>query len=247
MTDSQSKIDRAAEEAYAAAAEKSGSKPVTTAEAAKDTSIAEAVSEAVKVPAKTAPVAKKSAPKAKAKASAAKKPVAAKKAASVKKTTKTTTPKTQAKQAAPAAKKDNKTMATKTETTKTTMQDRVKATYGRATEFAGEIGEFSKGNMEAVVESGKILAGGVQDMAREAVEDTKTVFQTATEDMRLMAAAKSPTEFLKLQGDLMRRNFDAMVQYGSKRTEANIKLANDAFAPISNRMSVAAEKISKAA
>jgi hypothetical protein len=38
-----------------------------------------------------------------------------------------------------------------------------------------------------------------------------------------------------------------MVSYGSKRTEAWVKLTNEAFAPISNRVSVAAEKISKAA
>jgi len=45
----------------------------------------------------------------------------------------------------------------------------------------------------------------------------------------------------------LRRNFDALVSFGSKRTEAWVKLTNDAFAPISNRVSVAAEKISKAA
>ena len=56
-----------------------------------------------------------------------------------------------------------------------------------------------------------------------------------------------PTELFQLQGELARRNFDALVSFGSKRTEAWVKLYNDAFAPISNRVSVAAEKISKAA
>ena len=40
---------------------------------------------------------------------------------------------------------------------------------------------------------------------------------------------------------------DAMVATASKNTEAMMKLANDAFAPMSNRMSLAAEKVSKAA
>ena len=52
---------------------------------------------------------------------------------------------------------------------------------------------------------------------------------------------------MQLQGELARRNFDAMVSYGSKRTEAWVKLYNEAFAPISNRVSVAVEKVSKAA
>ncbi|MBS1239839.1 MAG: hypothetical protein H6R45_545 [Proteobacteria bacterium] len=38
-----------------------------------------------------------------------------------------------------------------------------------------------------------------------------------------------------------------MVAYGSKNTEAMIKLANDSIAPLSGRMNVAAEKIAKVA
>jgi hypothetical protein len=38
-----------------------------------------------------------------------------------------------------------------------------------------------------------------------------------------------------------------MVSFGSKRTEAWVKLYNEAFAPISNRVSVAVEKVKKAA
>jgi phasin family protein len=62
-----------------------------------------------------------------------------------------------------------------------------------------------------------------------------------------MVAVKSPTELFQLQGKLARRNFDAMVAFGSKQTETLMKLTNESFAPISSRMSIAAEKISKAA
>lgn len=245
-----SKIDQAAERAYAEAAQQ---KPTAKSDTVKPAVVKAAVAaESVKAAPKTE-TAEKAPVKAKTK-SATKKP-AAKKAA-VKKT---------AKRAAPAKRtakknvkaKESKTMATKTNTkTKTeskmadmasNVQDRAKSAYAKAGNVAGEMGTFTKGNMEAVVESGKILADGMQTMARESVEDVKSVFQQTTEDMRLVAAVKSPTELLKLQGEIARRNFNAVVQYGSKRTEANIKLANDAFAPIQNRISVAGEKISKAA
>ena len=62
-----------------------------------------------------------------------------------------------------------------------------------------------------------------------------------------MAAIKSPTELFQLQGKIMRRNFDTLVATGSKNTEAVMKLANDAFAPISGRVSLAAEKLAKVA
>ncbi|WP_390583753.1 phasin family protein [Erythrobacter sp. MTPC3] len=127
------------------------------------------------------------------------------------------------------------------------VQERVKTAYANAGEFAGEFGEFNKANVEAAVESGKIFIGGAQELVRDNVETGKTVVETVTEDAKKMVAVKSPTELLQLQGELARRNFDAVVSYGSKRTEAWVKLYNDAFAPISNRVSVAAEKISKAA
>jgi len=73
------------------------------------------------------------------------------------------------------------------------------------------------------------------------------VLETVTEDAKKVAAVKSPTELMQLQNEIVRRNFDAMVSYGSKRTEAWVKLYNEAFAPISNRVSVAAEKIKTAA
>jgi len=127
------------------------------------------------------------------------------------------------------------------------VQERVKNVYAKTGEFTGEMGEFSKANVEAVVESGKILFSGAQEIVRSDVETGKSVVETVTEDAKKVAAVKSPTELMQLQGEITRRNFDALVSFGSQRTETIMKLYNDAFAPISNRVSVAAEKVSKAA
>lgn len=127
------------------------------------------------------------------------------------------------------------------------MQDRAKAAYEKSTEFSGEATEFAKGNVEAMVESGKILAAGAQDLGKAYVEEAKGAFETATADLKEIAAIKSPTELFQLQGKLMRRNFDAMIAFGSKSSETMVKLANDSMAPLSSRMSVAADKLSKVA
>jgi phasin family protein len=129
----------------------------------------------------------------------------------------------------------------------TDMQERVKAAYSKTGELAGEVGEFSKANIDAMVESGKIFFTGAQDLVRDNVETGKTVVEVMTEDAKKMASLKSPTELMEFQGELARRNFDAVVSFGSQRTEAWLKLYNDAFAPISNRVSVATEKMTKAA
>lgn len=127
------------------------------------------------------------------------------------------------------------------------VQNRVRAAYERSTEMTGEMTEFAKGNVEAMVESGRIFAAGVQEIARTEMAAVKSVYETMTEDMRQMAAVKSPAELLQLQGEIMRRNFDAMIKHGSKNTENMVRVANDAFAPLSTRMSLAAEKVAMSA
>lgn len=145
---------------------------------------------------------------------------------------------------------ENTTAATDTHTAADfagTVQDRMKAFYDRSTGLASEMTDLSRGNVEAVVESGRILASGLQDISRAALDETRTTFETMTADVKRMAAATSPTELLHLQSELARRNLDAFVNHGSKTTETMLKLANDAFAPVASRMSVAAEKLTKAA
>ncbi len=128
-----------------------------------------------------------------------------------------------------------------------TVKAQAKAAIAKGGAVAGEVGELSKGNLGAVVESGKILATGVKAIGADYVAETKSAYETATADFKKLAAVKSPTELFQLQGELMRRNFDAAVAFSSKETEKFVKLTNEALAPISNRVSLIVDKVSKAA
>jgi len=256
------KIDAAAEKAYEeAAVKKTTASPAKVAKAVeadapKPAAKAKAVKKAIAAPAKKPAAAAKKAP---AKKVAAKKTPAAKKPAPKKApvAANKAAPKAAAKTPnnSPVTKLKDTIMATAQKTDFTAqakemaadVQERVKGAYAKAGEFASEAGEFNKANLDAVVESGKIFFAGAQQLVRENVETGKTVVETVTEDVKKVASVKSPTELMQLQGEIARRNFDAVVSFGSQRTEAWVKLYNDAFAPISNRVSVAAEKISKAA
>lgn len=127
------------------------------------------------------------------------------------------------------------------------LQSRAKGAYEKSTEVAGEVSEFTKGNVEALVESGKIFSEGLQELGKTYADEAKTAFETATADLKELAAIKSPTELFQLQGKLLRRNFDTFAAFSSKNSEAIVKLANEGIAPISGRLSLAAEKVSKAA
>lgn len=258
-TATKSKIDAATEKALeeAAAGKASAAKvaEAVKADAPKPEVSADAVKKAVKAPAKKKPAAKKAVAKKTAAKPAAKKAPAKKVAVKKAPIKKAAARKSADVKSNPVLKLKDTIMATATKTDFTAtakemaadVQTRMKGAYTSAAEFAGDFGEFNKANLDAVVESGKIFFSGAQELARENVETGKTVVETVTADAKKMVAVKSPTELFQLQGELARRNFDAIVGYGSKRTEAWVKLYNDAFAPISNRVSVAAEKISKAA
>lgn len=127
------------------------------------------------------------------------------------------------------------------------VQEKAKAAFEKSTASLGEAGEFAKGNVEALVESGKIFAEGLKGMGETIVAEGKSAFEVMSADAKELAAVKSPADFFKLQGELMRRNFDSMVAFGSKNTEAVMKLAGDAATPISSRVSLAMEKAKKAA
>jgi hypothetical protein len=125
------------------------------------------------------------------------------------------------------------------------VQGKAKAAFEKGTAALGEADEFAKGNVEALVESGKVLSSGLQDLGATAVAETRGAFEALTTDAKELAAAKSPTEFFQLQSAIVRKQFDGAVAQASKNTEAFLKLANDAFAPLSSRVTLAVEKVSK--
>ena len=263
------KAEAAAEKAYAQAAAavvEPKAEPKLVAPAVAPAAKVEAPkAEAKAAPAPQAaakPAAKNAAVKTAVAKKAAAKPVAVnKKPVAVKKIAKLATIKQIG--AKPAAKvtpfiKLKDTIMTKTKTTTedytakikdvvATAQDRAKAAFEKTSAYASQYGEFTKGNLEAVVESGKILAAGLQDMGKTYVAEGKSAVETITADVKEIAGVKTPADFIKLQGEIVRRNFDSAVAATSKNSEAMVKLVGDAFAPISTRVSLAVEKVKQAA
>jgi phasin family protein len=146
--------------------------------------------------------------------------------------------------------KETSTMATNFENNTVKAQalfadwnDRTKAAVEKSTKLVEEANEFAKGNLEAVVESGRIAAKGFETLGQEAAEYGRKSFESATAALKSFAAVKSPADFFKLQSDFVRGAFDSYVAEASKNTEAVLKLAGDAAQPISSRFAVAAEKV----
>lgn len=201
---------------------------------------------------KTAPQTAKAAPKkaAPAKTSPAKAPVAkapVKAVAAAKPAPKpAVSPFTSIKETIMATK--TKTDFTKTiKTAAADVQAKAKAVFAKGSEAASEVVEFSKGNVDAVVTSGKILGAGLKGLGETYVAEGKAAVETVTADVKQLAAVKSPAEFVTAQGAILRKNFDHAIDFNTKTGETMLKLFDAAFAPISARANLVVEKIKKAA
>ncbi len=119
--------------------------------------------------------------------------------------------------------------------------------FGTSNAMMTDYAEMARGNAEAVVESGRVLTTGMQELGRAAAEGGRAEFEALSADMRRLAGATSPTQMMQLQGEIARAYFDRAMAHGSKMSELFVKLTSDAIAPVSHRMNAAADEASKAA
>ncbi|HLL29646.1 MAG TPA: phasin family protein [Allosphingosinicella sp.] len=123
------------------------------------------------------------------------------------------------------------------------VNERARSQIERNTRIAEELTELSKGNVEAMVASTKVVAKGLETVGQEVAEYSRKSFEDASAALRSFAEVKSATDFFRLQSDFVRGQFDGFVTESSKLSETMIKLAGDVAEPLASRYSVAAERV----
>ncbi|HXG99283.1 MAG TPA: phasin family protein [Sphingomicrobium sp.] len=108
-----------------------------------------------------------------------------------------------------------------------------------------EVTELTKANVEALVEAGRIVSAGAKSIGQDVLASSRSGLEQASEAVKTLADAKSPTEFFQLQSEMVRASFDRFVSESSKLTEQVVKLAGETIQPISNRASVNAERVNE--
>jgi phasin family protein len=117
-------------------------------------------------------------------------------------------------------------------------QDLVK----RSQKVAEELADLTRANVEAIVEAGRVASEGARSIGQDVVASSRDGVEQAADAIRSLAEAKSPTEYLQLQGEFARASFDRAVAETSKLAEQMVKLAGQAFQPLSNRATANAER-----
>ena len=239
-----------AEKAFEAATLETAAKPVAAPVAPAEAAPAAKAA----APVKTKTVAAKAKPVQKNAAKPAAKKVAPKKAAAK---TIASKPAKAAPKPAALATKGFKTMndtvkkfadeaKTRTEALTADFNEKAKEAMSKTSKLAEEAVEFNKANIEALVESGKIAAKGIETLGQEGVTFARKSFEDTTAALKGYTAVKTPADFFKLYAENSKKAFDAAVAQTSKTSELVVKLTNDSFAPISNRVSVITSKMKAA-
>ncbi len=123
------------------------------------------------------------------------------------------------------------------------MSQKTKSAVEKSGKAFEEMGDIAKGNLEAMVESSKIAAKGVESMGQDAAEFGRTSFEKTSATMKSFAAIKSPVEFFQLQSEMMSQFMDSMASQSAKNSEKMLKLVGEISQPISNRVSVVTDKM----
>jgi phasin family protein len=117
----------------------------------------------------------------------------------------------------------------------------------KAMRTAEDLLSFSQGNVEAMTRSSQIIASGMQDISQSMAATARASLDETMSAVKALSTVKSIKDVMDLQTGLFRAALERAVSQTSQLTDNSLKLSEQAFAPISARLSLAAEKFSRPA
>ena len=153
----------------------------------------------------------------------------------------------EAAQAAPAAAVEHATKKAVALTTASIEKTKTEATANmeKAMKTAEDMVTFGQGNMEAFVKAGQIWAASVQDLSKQMAATAQAQMDQTVATFKALAGVKSFKEAVDLQSTLARSTVEKAVAETGKLTDASLKLAEQTFAPITARVTLAVEKFGR--
>jgi phasin family protein len=126
-----------------------------------------------------------------------------------------------------------------------TSQVKMKESVEKAMKTAEEMVSFGQGNLEAIMKASQIYASGFQDISKHLAATSKASLEESVAFTKSLMGVKSVKEAVDLQSSFAKSSIEKAVSETSKITDATVKLAEEAIAPLTARMSLAVEKFGK--
>jgi phasin family protein len=126
-----------------------------------------------------------------------------------------------------------------------TSQAKMKESMEKAVKQSEEMMAFTQGNMEALVKAGQIYAAGFKDLSTHLAATSKSSMEETMAFTKSLMGVKSVKEAMELQTGFAKSSIEKVVAESNKLTDATVKLAESAIAPLTARISLAVETFGK--
>ena len=105
----------------------------------------------------------------------------------------------------------------------------------------GVVTEMTRGNVDALLESSRAAAGGMQVIAQEVADYGKQTFERTTAAGRTMALARTAPELIQLQSEFARTEFTTAIAEYSKLSQTMFQTMTAMFEPLQKQAITAAQ------
>lgn len=105
----------------------------------------------------------------------------------------------------------------------------------------GVVTEMGRGNVDALLESSRAAAGGMQVIAQEVADYGKQTFERTTAAGRTMALARTGPELIQLQSEFARTEFTTAIAEYSKLSQTMFQTMTAMFEPLQKQAITAAQ------
>lgn len=106
-----------------------------------------------------------------------------------------------------------------------------------------DVTQFGQENVEAMVASSKVMAKAAEEMNAEMMAFSKKSYEDSMAAAKEMASSKSVSEFFEKQTSFAKTSFESFVSEATKLNELYANAAKEVFAPINQRLTVAADMV----
>ncbi len=126
-------------------------------------------------------------------------------------------------------------------------QAEVQANVEKAMKTAEEFVSFGQANVEAMVKATQIFAAGMQGLGKTLASTMQAQIEASVATAKALGGVKSLKDAIELHSGFAKTSLETAMAETGKIADASVKLAEEAWAPINARVTLAVEKFGRAA
>ena len=108
-----------------------------------------------------------------------------------------------------------------------------------------DLANLGRENLAAVLRANAALTEGLEAISKEVMGYARNSFEDAAETATALLAAKTFEDVVQLNSDFAKASFERIVERSTKLSEIGVKVANEALAPLGDRVEATFQKLGK--